>query len=202
MGHGWTRAHLTSARVGREICTNSRCFLEQYGGGSRLHTSLKVHDIFYEHITKMRLSTADCRLYPYLASEGFAPDSHRGSALDPTGGLPSPNPLSPPYLQTLATPLCSVDRQRHVKNVKSQVCDRAEVSHSPAESRWTVGSSCRRLRWSVEMLSSWRSTLDGSLHLSKRPCSVCVWSSNMYCNVSDKKAVLSQRWPRAMCRQK
>ena len=28
-GHGWARAHPTSARVGREICTNSRSFLEE-----------------------------------------------------------------------------------------------------------------------------------------------------------------------------
>ena len=30
-GHGWARAHPTSARVGREICTNSRSFSEQLG---------------------------------------------------------------------------------------------------------------------------------------------------------------------------
>ena len=27
--HGWARAHPTSARVGREICTNSKSFLEE-----------------------------------------------------------------------------------------------------------------------------------------------------------------------------
>jgi len=29
VGHGWARAHPTSARVGREICTNSKSFLEE-----------------------------------------------------------------------------------------------------------------------------------------------------------------------------
>jgi len=32
-GHGWARAHPTSARVGREICTNSKFFCTSRGGG-------------------------------------------------------------------------------------------------------------------------------------------------------------------------
>jgi len=50
--------------------------------------------IFYEHITKMRLSTADS-----ICISGFwglCPQTL-------TGGLPSPDSLCPPYLQTLAT---------------------------------------------------------------------------------------------------
>jgi len=42
----------------------------------------------------------------YLASGGFAPaDLHRAPPLDPAGVLPSPDPLCPPWFQSLATPL-------------------------------------------------------------------------------------------------
>jgi len=33
VGHGLARAHPTSAMVGREICTNSKSFLEEYRAG-------------------------------------------------------------------------------------------------------------------------------------------------------------------------
>ena len=29
VGHGWARAHPTSARVGRKICTNAKSFLKE-----------------------------------------------------------------------------------------------------------------------------------------------------------------------------
>jgi len=35
VGHGWARAHPTSARVGREICTNSKSFLGEVEVGGR-----------------------------------------------------------------------------------------------------------------------------------------------------------------------
>jgi len=57
---------------------------------------------------KMCLFTADCMGYADLASGCFAPDPHLGSTLDPAGGLLSPFPLCPPYLQTLATTLVDV----------------------------------------------------------------------------------------------
>ena len=48
VGHGWARAHPTSARMGHEICTNSRSFLRSRGGGGgcRLCMNLQVRRIF------------------------------------------------------------------------------------------------------------------------------------------------------------
>ena len=96
VGHGWARAHPTSARVGREIYTNSKSFSEDYdgGGGSRLCMSLKVH-----HISSMNTSRkCVCPLqivHAYLASGGFAPDPHRhrGSAPGPRWGTSIPQTL-------------------------------------------------------------------------------------------------------------
>ena len=57
-GHGWARAHPTSARVGREICTNSRTFFGGVGwGGFQTRMNLKVHRT-YEHI--ICLCTVSC----------------------------------------------------------------------------------------------------------------------------------------------
>jgi len=71
------------------------------GGGSRLEPE-GIPYIFYEHITKMRLSTADWR-----------PRPQRGSAPGPRWGTSVPRmlrSLCPSYLETLATPLiCTTD---------------------------------------------------------------------------------------------
>jgi len=76
---------------------------EQFFGGvgwergvtdSAVRMSLKVHRISSEHITKMRLSAADC-----ICISGFwglAPDFHRGSAHGTNGGLPSQTPCAHP----------------------------------------------------------------------------------------------------------
>ena len=103
--HRWARAHCTLARVGHEICTNSKSFFcRSRGGGRRLCMSLKVHRIrliFYEHITKMRLSTADCICISALW--GLGPQTLAGAlTLDSAGDFRAPDLLCQLYLQTLA----------------------------------------------------------------------------------------------------
>ena len=96
---GTARAHPTSARVGHEICTNSKTFFwRSRVGGSRLCMSLKVH-----HISSMNISQkCVCPLqivYAYLAFGGKAPMPHWGSAPGPCWGtsIPkSPVPTLPP----------------------------------------------------------------------------------------------------------
>jgi len=100
--HEWARAHPTSARVGREICTNSAFFWRSGGGGCRLRMCLKVR-----HISSMNTSRKClCLLqivYAYLASGGFAPKSPLGSAPRPRWGTsipetPCAHPTSEPWL--------------------------------------------------------------------------------------------------------
>ena len=104
VGHGWARANPTSARVGREICTNSE-FFGGVGWGSRLHMSLKVHRI--SSINTSRKCVCPLQIvYAYLAFGAFAPTSPQGLCpWTPLRDFHPPNSLCPPYLQTLATPL-------------------------------------------------------------------------------------------------
>jgi len=74
-----------------------RVLLDEWGGGSRLHEPESTPYIL-EHITKMRLSTADC-----IYISGFwwrSPHTSTGALLlGPAGGLPSPKlpvPTLPP----------------------------------------------------------------------------------------------------------
>jgi len=112
VGHGWACAHPTSARVGREICTNSK-FFGGVGWGSRLRMSLKVHRICAMNTSRKCI----CPLQMYMHIWLLGLQTPTGALpLDPTGGLlwgghrgfgnrSPPNPLCPPYLQTLATSL-------------------------------------------------------------------------------------------------
>ena len=94
--HRWARAHPTSTRVGREICTNTKIFFGGVGwGGSRLCMSLNVHRISSMNTTRKCVCPLQI-VYAYLAcAGGFAPDPHRGSAPGPRWVLPSPRPLCP-----------------------------------------------------------------------------------------------------------
>jgi len=83
----------------------------------------------------MRVSTADC-----LCISGFwglCPQIPTGALpLDPAGGLPSPDPLCPPYLQTLAT----------LKLIPN--------AHRPKRRNLTVLSRRpRRCEWGITVLS-------------------------------------------------
>ena len=58
--HGWARAHPTSTRVGREICTNSRSFFRGVRVGGGLQTPHETEGTpyiytYYEHINHMSL---------------------------------------------------------------------------------------------------------------------------------------------------
>ena len=90
--HGWARAHPTSARVGREICTNSRSFLDESGwGGSRLSMNRKVHHIFNEHIIMsllilrkmIKIVATRCHILRLKCTKF---DFGWGSVPDPAGG--------------------------------------------------------------------------------------------------------------------
>jgi len=96
-GHGWACAHPTSARVGREICTNSEFFWRSRGGGSRLCTNLG------KCVCPLQIVYA----YDIWLLGALPPDPHRSSAPGPHWGTSVPRSLCPPYLQTLATPLIS-----------------------------------------------------------------------------------------------
>jgi len=74
-------------------------------GSSRLRMSLKVHHIGLSSMNTSRKRVCLLQVvYAYLAK----PQIPTGAlSWTPTGGLPSPDPLCPPYLQTLATPLAT-----------------------------------------------------------------------------------------------
>ena len=93
VGHGLARDHPTSARVGREICTNSKSFLDEWSGGSSLRMSLKVHRI--SSMNRSRKCVCPLQIvYAYLAFGGFTLRPAIGTLpLNPSGRLPS---LSPP----------------------------------------------------------------------------------------------------------
>ena len=101
VAHGWACAHPTSARVGREICTNLKTFWRSRGGrGSRLRMSLKVHCI--SSMNTLRKCVCPLQIvYAYLASGGFASDPHRDSVPVPCWGTSVPQtqvPSLPPNL--------------------------------------------------------------------------------------------------------
>ena len=79
-----------------------RVFLEELGGGSRLHMSLKVHRISSMNTSRKCVCSLQI-VYAYLASGGIAPDPHWGSAPWPhckTSVLQAPfaHPISKPWL--------------------------------------------------------------------------------------------------------
>ena len=107
--HGWARAHPTSARVDREICTHSKSFWRsrESGGGSRLYMNLKVHRISSKNTSRKCVCPLQI-VHAYLAS---------GGPWTPLGDFFPADLLCPPYLQTLAMPLksaCSAENRRAV----------------------------------------------------------------------------------------
>jgi len=91
VGHGWARAHRTSARVGRWVVrfAQIRRVFWRSRGCSRLCMSLKVQHIGLSSMNTSRKCICLLQIvYAYLASG-------RGSAPGPCWGLPSPRPLVP-----------------------------------------------------------------------------------------------------------
>jgi len=93
--HRWARAHPTSTRVGREICTNTKIFFGGVGwGGSRLCMSLNVHRISSMNTTRKCVCPLQI-VYAYLASGSFAPRPPPGLCPWTTlGDFCPPNPCA------------------------------------------------------------------------------------------------------------
>jgi len=91
-----------------------RDFWRSMGGGSRLCMSLKVHRISSLNTSRKCVCPLQI-VYAYLASGGFAPRPPPGICpWIPLGDFRSPDPLCPPYVQTLATPLETIHVSRNV----------------------------------------------------------------------------------------
>ena len=88
-------AHPTLAKVGREICTNSKSFLEEYRiRGCRLCMSLKVHRI--SSMNTSRKCVCPLHTCIWLLGVGALPQTPtRALTLDPAGELPSRRPSVP-----------------------------------------------------------------------------------------------------------
>jgi len=83
-----------------QIC---RVFWRSEGGGSRLRMSLKVHRISSMNTSRKCVCPLQI-VYAYLASGGFALRPPPGLCpWTPLGDFCLPDPVWPPYLQTLAT---------------------------------------------------------------------------------------------------
>jgi len=96
--HGWAPAHHTSARVGSEICANSKSFFGGVGVGEADDAWAWRYTV-YLLWTHHENAFVHCRLYMHIWLLGSSPpDPHRGSALDPAAGLPSSKPPVPTLL--------------------------------------------------------------------------------------------------------
>jgi len=110
--HGWAPVGTCPPYLGqgrsRDLHKLKEFFLMSRVGLQTPHEPEGTPYIFYEHITKMHLSTADCICISSFW--GLCPQTSTGALpLDPAGDFRHPDPLCPPYLQTLATLMLTND---------------------------------------------------------------------------------------------
>jgi len=115
VGHGWAHAHPTSARVGHEICINSKSF-GAVGWGGVADSAWAWRYTVYLLWTHHENAFVHCRLYMHVWLLGaLPPDPHRGSApvhhWDFRPQTPCAHPTSKPCL-------CHWFRQQLDLNIK------------------------------------------------------------------------------------
>jgi len=132
----------------------------------------------------MCLSTADC-----ICISGFwglCPQTPTGALpLDPAGGLPSPDPLCPPYLQTLAMSLVDITL-KFGEIFRIKACFSHFASDLSSEALclgFGCGEHCIQLlrafcRFLVLQTVSWRGQLSGARSPRKHICNlICMLNS-------------------------